>query len=728
MIESKFWVGVVEDRNDPLRLGRCRVRVFGVHTENTQELPTDKLNWAHPVFPLNNPNGYSPKEGDTVVGFFMDGEEAQFPMMLGITPKIPPGRANTAFGFNDLRTDQKLQSAPKKPDEFGEGTGRYPRVIDEPTTPRIARNENIANSQFQIKRNKVIQGSGEVVKAPKTIYPYNNVYESESGHALEFDDTPDQERIHLFHRNGSYLEMLPDGTFNQKTEKNKADVTRGKSQIYVGEDLTVTVKGDVTYVVDGNFTVACDGDFTVAAGGSGSISAGSKISVSAGATSSFSSKGYTSISALGYLSMSALGYASLSAWGPLKLSSKVLASLGAPICKIGIIGAIGAEGAQEAAGSAASQAAQAAASTAASNMVNGFSLVSPTGFSAAFESFGADVLGNFSTLADTTQGALGGILENTQGFFSSLGSEIVSAVGSFTDQVGTAFNNAIDGIQGAFDGLNFDSFSGFTDSLEGFQTSIGEAVGQFSGVIDTVETVSGIASTVSGVLVDPLDSLLNGQPIQALDTALQGIGVNVNNLTNAPIIRETVDLLGQARDALGLGQQLLASGNPIQALGALSQAADIAGNSQFLGNLGDTISSVTNSFRQSTIATTFNDIRNATTQGLDAISQVSAGITDTYNTFVDAAGLDFLGRMPSVNGLTNVVSRVSEAMRSNTEIRDNVSGIMIDSIAAGDTQQQTEEKITSYLQTAFSENVEQELAASPITLLNVAQSTTNGVA
>lgn len=727
MIESKFWVGVVEDRNDPLKMGRCRVRVFGIHTENIQELPTEKLNWAHPVFPLNNPNGYSPKEGDTVVGFFMDGEEAQFPMMLGITPKIPPGRANTALGFNDPRTSTQLQNSPKKPDEFGEGNGKYPRAIDEPTTPRLARNENMANSQFQIKRNKIIDGSGEVVKPLRTVYPYNNVYESESGHALEFDDTPGQERVHLFHRNGSYLEMMPDGSTNQKTEKNKSDVTRGKSQIYVGEDLTVTVKGDVTYVVDGNFTVACDGDFTVAAGGSGSISTGTSVSVSSGTTASFSSKAYTSISALGYLSMSALGYASLSAWGPLKLSSKVLASLGAPICKIGILGAIGAEGAQEAAASTAEQAAGAAASTAATNMVNGFSLVSPTGFTAAFESFGADVLGNFSTLADTTQGTLGGILENTQGFFSSLGSEIVSAVGSFTDQVGSAFSNAIDGIQGAFDGLNFDSFKGFTDSLEGFQQSIGGAVGQFTGVIDTVETVSGIASTISGVLVDPLDSLLNGQPIEALDTALQGVGINVGNLANAPVIRETVDLLGQARDALGLGKTLLAAGNPIEALGALSQAADIAGNSQFLGNLGDTISSVTQSFRQSSIATTFNDIRNATTQGLDAIGQVSSGITDTYNIFVDSAGVDFLSRMPPTNGLTNVVSRVSEAMKTNTAIRDNIAGIMIDSIAAGDTQQQTEQKVSSYLQTSFSENVEQELAASPITLLNVAQSTTGAV-
>ena len=38
------------------------------------------------------------------------------------------------------------------------------------------------------------------------MYPYNKVYESESGHAMEFDDTKDNERVHLYHRSGSYIE------------------------------------------------------------------------------------------------------------------------------------------------------------------------------------------------------------------------------------------------------------------------------------------------------------------------------------------------------------------------------------------------------------------------------------------------------------------------------------------------------------------------------------------
>ena len=36
-----WWHGVVEDRQDPLFLGRCKVRILGWHTEDKAELPTD---------------------------------------------------------------------------------------------------------------------------------------------------------------------------------------------------------------------------------------------------------------------------------------------------------------------------------------------------------------------------------------------------------------------------------------------------------------------------------------------------------------------------------------------------------------------------------------------------------------------------------------------------------------------------------------------------------------
>ena len=44
--EGFVWaVGVVEDRNDPLYLGRCKVRYLGWHTRDKLELPTKTLPW-----------------------------------------------------------------------------------------------------------------------------------------------------------------------------------------------------------------------------------------------------------------------------------------------------------------------------------------------------------------------------------------------------------------------------------------------------------------------------------------------------------------------------------------------------------------------------------------------------------------------------------------------------------------------------------------------------------
>jgi hypothetical protein len=85
-----WWIGVVEDRIDPLNLGRCKVRIFGSHTENLQLIPTSSLPWATPLYPINDSRSFSaPLEGDYVFGFFLDGESSQAPAMLGVFPAIP---------------------------------------------------------------------------------------------------------------------------------------------------------------------------------------------------------------------------------------------------------------------------------------------------------------------------------------------------------------------------------------------------------------------------------------------------------------------------------------------------------------------------------------------------------------------------------------------------------------------------------------------------------------
>jgi hypothetical protein len=82
-----WWVGEVEDRADPLGLGRCKVRIFGWHTDNKALIPTENLPWAHPMYSINASKIHQVLQpNDWVVGFFMDGESGQFPVMMGVLP------------------------------------------------------------------------------------------------------------------------------------------------------------------------------------------------------------------------------------------------------------------------------------------------------------------------------------------------------------------------------------------------------------------------------------------------------------------------------------------------------------------------------------------------------------------------------------------------------------------------------------------------------------------
>ena len=247
-----WFVGVVEDRKDPLKLGRCKVRCVGWHSPDKTQLPTNALPWAETILPLSFSNMHTPLVGDMVLGFFKDGENAQEPVMMGIFPKIPLKAGNAKNGFNDSRSAAELASSPVKPDE---SATLYPRKLDEPTTSRLARND--ANYPSQIVKNKKAKKENKVEPDSyyKAQYPYNNVYESESGHALEFDDTKGAERVHVYHRSGSYTEWGPEGDRAERIQRNKFEVVVGNEQVYV--------KGDVKIYVDGNYDLNVTGDIRI---------------------------------------------------------------------------------------------------------------------------------------------------------------------------------------------------------------------------------------------------------------------------------------------------------------------------------------------------------------------------------------------------------------------------------------------------------------------------------
>jgi len=97
-----YWFfGCVEDRDDPMRIGRVKLRILGHHTDDKEQLPTEDLPWAMPIMPANCAStsgiGWSPTgpvEGTWAFGFFMDGAEGQQPAFMGTINAVPVSNGN----------------------------------------------------------------------------------------------------------------------------------------------------------------------------------------------------------------------------------------------------------------------------------------------------------------------------------------------------------------------------------------------------------------------------------------------------------------------------------------------------------------------------------------------------------------------------------------------------------------------------------------------------------
>ena len=124
-----WFTGVVEDRDDPQEMGRVRVRIFGLHTDDLAKIRTSDLPWAHTLMPTTSASisglGWSPTglvEGSWVVGFFADGDSCQDPIILGSIHGHPTQNVNDRNAFKDFN-------------------GNYPRWYNETDVSKVARNE-----------------------------------------------------------------------------------------------------------------------------------------------------------------------------------------------------------------------------------------------------------------------------------------------------------------------------------------------------------------------------------------------------------------------------------------------------------------------------------------------------------------------------------------------------------------------------------------------------------
>ena len=275
-----WFVGVVEDRNDPKFLGRVKVRCLGLHTDDNIKLPTADLPWAHPMNPITSATvsgvGQTPLgvvEGTWVVGFFQDGEESQQPIIMGTLPGVPSTLPSDTLKENDDGTKEQTKG-------FLDPNGNYPKyketdvnrlavnLVEETTkqgqvetvdlnphptlTIRKADRDlavGVANvDATTIVDDVVAADDGKSWDEPETPYaakyPFNHVYETEGGHIREYDDTVDAKRIHERHASGSGYEIFDDGTKVTRVKKDNYSIVTADDYVHIqGESKATFDKG-----------------------------------------------------------------------------------------------------------------------------------------------------------------------------------------------------------------------------------------------------------------------------------------------------------------------------------------------------------------------------------------------------------------------------------------------------------------------------------------------------
>ena len=119
-----WFIGVVEDVNDPSQLGQVRVRIIGLHSEDKSLMPTEKLPWAQVIMPPTGAKTFSgPTVGDWVRGYFQDGESAQIPVVDAIFPGVEGKQSRIVYNYiKETRGENKLPNSSQHYREEGEGT------------------------------------------------------------------------------------------------------------------------------------------------------------------------------------------------------------------------------------------------------------------------------------------------------------------------------------------------------------------------------------------------------------------------------------------------------------------------------------------------------------------------------------------------------------------------------------------------------------------------------
>lgn len=250
----KWFMARVVDNKDPDFLGRLKIRVIHEQTgdlgkkKKTYGLTDDDLLWAYPMSAIQSASlsfkkvqeledypvpdwidavGLSPTGssiGTYVFGFYLDGTEENIPIVMGSYHKLsmfpePP---------TDEQTGAMLQTQiPEELKLYYDVAALAKGFVFDPEAEESRPGQTLPKEPYAVSTLWKDDPKGqapvdEFVTAYNAEYPYNLTYTTKAGHAIELDDTIGYERLHLWHKSGTY-EEISSGTNPQVDDDDKTE-------------------------------------------------------------------------------------------------------------------------------------------------------------------------------------------------------------------------------------------------------------------------------------------------------------------------------------------------------------------------------------------------------------------------------------------------------------------------------------------------------------------------
>ena len=272
-----FFLGVIEDIQDPRESNRVRCRVLGHHTEDLTKLPTESLPWMNVTFPVTSASMSSIGSGSHglllgswVFGVFIDPENQQGLVLGSLASESTYQEAyDPNIGFRDpseiypLSTRSDAPALTQTQTEAEQSSSYHNKINNRYEDIPVATPPHLSTITEDSEPENEKYSTPDAQEYAQPVYPYNKVIQTESGHTQEYDDTPGKERISQTHRSGTSQEIIADGTSIHTIVGNGYKIVAGENNVYIVGNCNITVDGDMKTLVGGNYDLEVEGDMNM---------------------------------------------------------------------------------------------------------------------------------------------------------------------------------------------------------------------------------------------------------------------------------------------------------------------------------------------------------------------------------------------------------------------------------------------------------------------------------